>query len=467
MVSYLPRQISKTAIYLYIGALAAVSLLYIRFSMPLWYTLLGLMWVIGFFLLSNHFSEQWARVPQKKYIKFIFWTALGLRAAWVIFSYFFYKAQTGVPFEFAAADSLMYHDDATWLASTKWKYAWDYLFTSRITYSDSGYPLYLSLVYRLLGPNIIPARLLKALLGAFSCILLYRLASRNIGEEGGRMAGVFACFMPNLIIYCGLHLKETEMLFLLIAFLERTDNLLRSKHYTVLSVAVPILLALSLFFFRTVLGAAAAFSFVTAILFTPSRTIGKGKRFLIIGWVVLTLALLAGGTIINETESYWEQRDDNQNQKRTAQTIRGNQWAKYATGTVMAPMMFVLPFPTMVDVEQQYNQNIMHGGNYVRNFFGIFVLIAVFSAIFIKKDWRNYALIGSFVIAYLGIISASGFANSERFLLPGLPVFLILAANGITLLNAKNYRWVRIWYCVVPVMVVAWAFFKVGSRGLF
>lgn len=132
----------------------------------------------------------------------------------------------------------------------------------------------------------------------------------------------------------------------------------------------------------------------------------------------------------------------------------------------MAPMMFVLPFPTMVDVDEQYNQQILSGGNYVRNVFGGFVLIAVFSAIFRKKNWRDLSFIGSYVIAYLGIVSASGFANSERFLLPGLPILLVLAAYGVTLLNAKNYRFIKIWLIIVPVMIVGWAVFKLGSRGL-
>ena len=91
----------------------------------------------------------------------------------------------------------------------------------------------------------------------------------------------------------------------------------------------------------------------------------------------------------------------------------------------------------------------------------------IVSPIFVTKNWRNLSLIGSFVIAYLGIISTSGFSNSERFLLPGLPGLLIMAAYGVTLLDAKNYRFVKVWYWVVPVMAVAWAYFKLGSRGLF
>ena len=170
---------------------------------------------------------------------------------------------------------------------------------------------------------------------------------------------------------------------------------------------------------------------------------------------------------MNEIDGLIEDRESNQENKRQIQTEGGNQWAKYATGTVMAPMMFVVPFPTMVDVDEQYTQQMLSGGNYVRNFLGGFVLIALFSALFVTKNWRNLSLIGSFVIAYLGIVSVSGIANSERFLLPGLPILLIMAAYGITQLNAKNYKFIKIWYWVVPVMVFAWAFFKLGSRGLF
>ena len=75
-------------------------------------------------------------------------------------------------------------------------------------------------------------------------------------------------------------------------------------------------------------------------------------------------------------------------------------------------------------------------------------------------------MIGAFVIGYLGVISASGFANSERFLLPGMPFLLIIAAYGVSLLNGGNYRWVKIWYGVVPLMIVGWAVFKLGSRGI-
>lgn len=467
MIPFFPKQIATKAIYLYLGVLATVSIFFIRHAMSIEYIIMGIAWVVGFFLLSNYCSQKWKDIPQKQLLRNLFLTALGLRIFWVFFSYIFYTIKTGIPFEFSAADALWYYEESTGNINTQWKDIWNYLFVDTQTVSDSGYVFYLTFLAKIFGENILFPRLINACFSAATIPLIYSLAKRNIGEEGGRLAAIFACFMPNLIFYCGLHMKETLMIFLMVTYLERADYLLRSRKYNVFTIAIPILLALVLFTFRTVLGAVAIFSFVTALIFTNTSVIGKTKRYMLIGWGLLAAITLTGGTILNEVEGLLEDRDANQANKRMMQTNKGNQWAKYATGTVMAPMIFVLPFPTMVDVDEQYNQQMLSGGNYVRNFLGGFVLIAVFSALFITKNWRNLSLIGSFVIAYLGIVSTSGFANSERFLLPGLPVLLIMAAYGVTLLNAKNYKFIKIWYWVVPVMAFAWAFFKLGSRGLF
>ncbi|MCR5444435.1 MAG: hypothetical protein K6E96_01970 [Bacteroidales bacterium] len=467
MIPYLPKKISTTAIYIYLGSLAAVTILFIRYAMSWEFILIGIMWVLGFFLLSSYCGRIWKDIPQKNLLLNLFFTALGLRWAWAIFAYVFYLTKTGMPFEFSGGDSIWYYEESIGNVHAPISAVWNYLFVQTDSISDSGYVFYLSLLSKITGYSILLPRLVNSIFSATTCLLVYFLTKRSLNEETARMAAIFCCFMPNFIYYCGMHLKESFMIFLLVAFLERSDNLLRSKKYSVISILVPVLLAVSLFSFRTVLGAAAVFSFATALVFTNTSVVGRGKRIMLIAWGVLAVVTLTGGVINTELQATWDDRESNQDAKRSIQTARGNQWAKYATGTVMAPMMFVMPFPTMVDVDEQYNQQMISGGNYVRNFFGGFVLLAVFSAIFITKNWRNLSLIGSFVIAYLGIVSSSGFANSERFLLPALPGLLIMAAYGISLLNSKNYRFVRLWYYVVPLMVLGWAYFKLGSRGLF
>lgn len=467
MIPFFPKQISSKGFYLYLGALAIVSLFFFSHAMGLEYITMGIIWTALFFFGSTFFTERWQKINTKKFVRYVFWTALGLRVAWVIFSYFFYIAKTGQPFEFNPGDSVYYYEESQWMSKARFSEVWRVMITEMDAISDSGYLIYLSVIQKIIGTNVIPVRLVKAVISAFTCILLYNLTTRSIGEKIGRMTAIFAMLFPNLIIYCGLHLKETEMIFIAVAFLDRADYLIRSKKYNVFTIALPTLLAVSLFTFRTVLGAVALFSFATAIVFTATPTMGKAKRWVLIGWGILAVTIFAGGTIANEIEGVWVDRDTNQDAKRSAQTAKGNQWAKYATGTVMAPIMFVLPFPTMVDVDEQYNQQIMSGGNFVRNFLGGFVILAVVNSIFKKKNWRDLSLIGSFVIGYLGIVSSSGFANSERFLLPGLPILLILAAYGVSLLDAKSFKFIKIWYWVVPIMAVAWAYFKLGSRGMF
>ena len=430
------------------------------------YIVLGIIFVCGFFVLTQRYSVDWSQISSKNYVGYVFGTAVALRIIWVIFSYYHYININGNPFEVGAADSKGYHEEAEWLAAEPWSVAFNYWFSSG-GFSDVGYPLYLTFLYKIFGPFVIVPRLIKTLWSSWMCILIYRLSTRMFDERIGRMAGIMCMLMPNLIIYCGYHLKETEMLFLITAFLERTDYLLRERKYNVWTISMPLLLAGSLFFFRTVLGAVAVFAFISSVLFANTPSMKKGtKRIAIIGWSLLCIIVAGGGTIMTEVEGYWEKRSTNSDNKRMQQAQRGNQWAVYATGSVMAPMVVALPFSTMVHVDDiQVGQEAKHGGNYIRNFMAFFTLIGMYEAIR-QKTWRNMTLVGAYTFAYLGVISLSGFGNAERYLLPGLPGLIIMWTYGVSQLRAPTYRLLRYWSIIVVLMEFGWAFFKVGSRGL-
>lgn len=468
MVSFLPRQISMRAIIVYLLALALVSLAFPNYAMKMIFVIMGCVWVIGFFIIVEFSTTKWRNRPEKYFIQHLFVVSLALRLIWVVFSYFYYIQLTGAPFEFDAADSISYHLDAEWLAEQKWATISGYLFNDRRMISDSGYLIYLTVLYKVFGGSfIIPARIIKALLSSFTCVLVYKLASRTFDNRVARMAGLMMAFMPNLIIYSGYHLKETEMLFLEVACLERIDYLFRSREFRFWNLLIPSLLAGSLFLFRTVLGAAAVLAFASGALLSSAPNLKKNmRRLAIVGWGVLSIIVLSGGTIATEVEGYWEDREENVTQKRYQQTLRGNRWAKYATGAVMAPMVVVLPFATMVDVDEQYGQQEKSGGNYIRNFMGFFAILALYEALRQKK-WRDFITIGAFVVAYLGVIAMSGYSNSERFLLPALPGIICMWAYGLSELRKKTYRLLTPWCLIVFLMEFGWAFFKLGSRGLF
>lgn len=468
MTPFFPKQIASRGIAVYLISLIIVSIVFFDYAMNTSFFILGFICVVGFFLLSATCSKSWKDASSANYQAFIVVVALVLRLIWIIFSYYYYIEVTGIPFEYSTADALGYHNEAVWLAGEDWAVAKNYYFESGLrSISDVGYPLYLTILYKIFGPVIIIPRIIKALLSTLTCVLIYKLSSRTFGEGIGRIAGIMSALMPNFIIYCGYHLKETEMIFLEVAFLERLDYLIRNRKYNFIAILLPTLLAGSLFFFRTVLGAAAVFSFATVVVLSSTPTMGDSlKRVVLIVWGILCLVVLSGGTAITEVEALWEEKDVNLTNKRTEQTSRGNQWAQFATGSVMVPMAFVLPFATMVDVDEQYIQQEKSGGNYIRNFMGFFALLAIYESIR-RKKWRGFVLIGSFVAAYLGVVSLSGFSNSERFLLPGLPCLIMMWAYGVSTLREKAYRYLSPWCLIVVIMEVAWAYFKLGSRGLF
>ena len=180
MVPFFPKQIAVRAIAIYFAALTLISVLYFNFAMSWGYFVLGIMWVVGFFLLSCNFSMSWKDVKVAEYLKNLIIVALILRIVWVVASYFYFIRATGMPFEFGAADSLGYHEEATWLAESPWSVAWDYYFGAGATgISDVGYPLYLTFVYKLFGPDVIITRILKA---CFACQSRLLLRSFNYGK---------------------------------------------------------------------------------------------------------------------------------------------------------------------------------------------------------------------------------------------------------------------------------------------
>ncbi|MDD3320943.1 MAG: hypothetical protein PHS59_05815 [Paludibacter sp.] len=468
MLNFFPKYFTSKAITLYLVVLVLCNILFLNsFLSPLWWAF-GIVEVIGFFYFSNQLTRNWSNYSPKKFGKKLFQTALIIRICWVIFSYFFYQIMTGSPFEFDAGDAKGYHEEAVWIVQMinggGLQPYFDYI---RGRYSDMGYSFYLGWQYWITGNSIFIARLLKALYGAFTCVLVYRLAGRSFGEDVARMAAIFCMLMPNLILYTGLHTKEVEMVLLTVWFVERADALIRGKKFSLNTLWPTLLLAGSLFFFRTVLGATALFALFTTLMFTSTKVLGVGKRIVLVMWVVVAVAYFMGGTVANEIESVWQSRKANQETSLDFRENRigGNKLSKYAGAAVFAPMIFVIPFPTIVETPNQQNMKMINGGNYVKNIMAFFVIFAFYWVIKNKK-WRDYLLIGSFTVGYLIVLAMSAFAQSERFHQPILPFILIMSAFGISLISNKEKKYFTWWMALIFVAIVAWSWFKLAGRGL-
>lgn len=445
-----------------------VSVLFVQYALPFQWMLFGVIEVVSFFYFSNILTKRWKDITPKLFVKKLFFTALIIRLLYVIFSYFFFLSQTGVPFEFQAADALGYDESARWIADlVKTGDLYSYFEANQGHFSDMGYPVFLGIQYFLTGSSIIIARIIKAILSAYTCVLIYKIAQRNFGEGVSRIAAIFCLLMPNLIYYCGMHLKESEMVFLTVMFVERADFLLRSKKYTIFTIVVPLLLASSLFFFRTILGITSLFAFISALIFSSSKLVGRSKRIVVGFWIIFAAAFLMGGSVATEVEELWQKKETEQeiSMQWRAERDNGNQFAKYAGASIFAPLIFTIPFPTIINTPEQENQQMINGGNYVKNILSFFIIFAFFSLIFQKK-WRQHSLLIFFVVGYLGIITLSSFAQSERFHLPILPFSLMFAAYGLSILKKKHVKWFNVFLFFEFVALIGWSWFKLAGRGI-
>ena len=265
------------------------------------------------------------------------------------------------------------------------------------------------------------------------------------------------------------------MVFLAMLFVERADFLLRKGKLTLLPTAALMLIPLFLFMIRTALAATLVLAFFCTLLLTTGRVVGWGKRIVltVLAAIFAVAIFLSSSGIGQEVTAMWQRRGSGQQANMEWRAVRDvgqgmtQKFAKYAGAAVFAPMIFTIPFPTMNEVPGQENQKIIHGGNFVKNILSYFTIMALVILLF-SGDWRKYVLPLAVLVGYLVVLVFSNFAQSERFHQPILPLSLMFAAYGISIM--KQYPWIKTYFsywCVLMfIAAIAWNWFKLAGRGM-
>jgi 4-amino-4-deoxy-L-arabinose transferase-like glycosyltransferase len=103
-------------------------------------------------------------------------------------------------------DALAYHQWALALVEGTWQ--------GGVYYQDPLYPTFLSLLYRLFGPDSLGVLLAQAALDAGSVVLLWATARRLFGSVPALVSGLLAAFYAVFVFYAALLLKAPLLLFL-------------------------------------------------------------------------------------------------------------------------------------------------------------------------------------------------------------------------------------------------------------
>lgn len=474
-----PKWLTQYAVGAYLAALAVVTVMYSSYSLPWYYMLSGIVTLMVFFLYGSTIIKSTAidKIHKaKNFEKRIFLIAFVPRLIWVILIYTIFMQTYGNAFGFENADASYYDELGAYVSNLISD--GDFHFYDRISIfsgnddiADMGYGVYLGFIYWLTDNSIIAARLMKCVWSSITVVLIYRLAKRNFGEQTARIAAIFCALWPNFWYYCSAHLKETEMVFLAVIFVEQSDQMLRSRQFTAWKVVPVLLIAAAIFTFRTPLGLVALLALIFSAAMSSARVVSWGKRIVVGFFAVALIGIVAGNRIEEKSRQLLdavESRQQEGNMEWRAEREHGNAFAKYAGSAVFAPMILTIPFPTMVrPFEGQEVQQLNHGGNFIKNILSGFTLLA-FIMLLLSGKWREHLLPLSFVVGYLIVLVFSSFAQAERFHQPVMPFELMFAAYGLSIaLSQKRYkRWYMYWCALMFVAAIAWNWFKLAGRGL-
>lgn len=481
---FFPKWLTQYSIVSYMLALAVVSFMYSAYSLPWYYMLSGVAAVFVFFLYGGYETKKLLADrlrKEKTFEKKIFLIALVPRVLFMLLLYWLFQISYQDAFGFEAGDAKYYDDLGVFVANLIEEgnfHFYDEIISwngGHEEISDMGYGIYVGFVYWLTGNSIIVVRLLKCVISSITTLLIYRLAKRNYGEQTARIAAIFIVLWPNFWYYCAVHLKETEMAFLCVLFIEQADQMLRSRQFTSWKVIPVLLIAAAIFTMRVPLGVVALLALIFSVVMSSTRVVNWGKRIIVGGLAIALIGVVAGNRITEEANELVEQvqsgRQKQNMEWRSERTDGGGikqSFAKYAGAAVFAPMIFTLPFPSMVrPFDGQDVQQIVNGGNYIKNIMSCFTILAMIMLLMSGK-WREHLLPLSFMLGYLIVLSLSEFAQSERFHLPVMPFEFMFAAYGLSIAvtKPKYKRWFGYWCVLMFVACIAWNWFKLAGRGL-
>jgi len=488
-----PQWLSRNALITYFLALAVVTFMYSAYSLPWYFMLSGVVAVMVFFLYGSTAIKDTSLDKIRKESRFekrIFLIAFVPRVIWMFLIYTIFMQNYGDAFGFENADATYYDILGQFVAGlikngnfhfyneiSKW--------SGSDELSDMGYGIYVGLIYLISGSEgvktgiglggtstaIITLRLMKCLWSSLTVVLIYRLAKRNFDMQTARVAAIFCALWPNFWYYCGAHLKETEMVFLSVLFVEQADQMLCSRQFTAWKVVPVLLIAATILTFRTPLALVAFLSLIFSVVMSSSRVVNWGKRIVVGGLAVLLLGVGIGNQLEEKAQDLLEQAQSGQqrtNMEWRARRDNGNAFAKYAGKSVFAPLIFSIPFPSMVRPwDGQDVQQLLNGGNFVKNILSGFTIFAMVMLL-ISGKWREHLLPLSFLLGYLVVLTMSTFAQSERFHQPAMPFEFMFAAYGLSIaVTQKKYkRWFTYWCGLMFVATIVWNWFKMAGRGL-
>lgn len=434
--------------------------------------------VVLFFYVGKSMSNQFSLLGEKTFLRSVFTVGFVVRILWILYMFFVFNPRYYGNNVGSTQDVEWYipfgKELSTWLSGNSNYSLHQIIDMYMAAIDDVAYPILLGVEYMLTGgiSDVFIPMLIKSILGACCAIYAYRITKRHFGEGAARIAAIFVCLNPNMIYWCANMMKEAEMVFFCCLAVDKFDEALSTNSQLTIKALLPgILSGFVLLFMRTTLGLALFGAVMVHVLMADKRIISVGKKIFIGVLVAIVLTITVGDQLLNQSKGYIDNvrsGGQEQNMEWRSTRVGGNSFAKYASASVFAPLIFTLPFPTFNQAyAEQYVQVQLSGGYFIKNILSFFVII-VLAQFLLTGEWRKHVLLIGYTCGYLVVLVFSGFAQSGRFHMPIWPMLMIFAAYGLQL--AKTDKKMRKWFTYVlfaeVFICLAWNWFKLAGRGM-
>ena len=434
--------------------------------------------IVLFFFVGRSMSNKFSLLVEKKFLRSVFTVGFVVRILWILYMFFVFNPRYYGSRHGDGADTDWFMDFgkylSEWISGNSMHTLAEIIDINMSAIDDVAYPMILGVEYLLTGgvSDVFIPYIVKSALGALCAIYAYRIAKRHFGEGAARIAAIFVCLNPNIIYWCGTMMKEADMVFFCCLAVDKFDEALSTNSQLTIKSLIPgILSGFVLLFMRTTLGLALFGAVMVHIILADKRIISVGKKVAMGILMVLVLSVVVGDHLLEQSRGYLEiaQSDyQHTNMEWRSEQEGGNQFAKYASASVFAPLIFTIPFPTFNQAHAgQLLQVQLSGGYFIKNILSFFVII-VLVQLLITGEWRKHVLLIGYTCAYLLVLVFSGFAQSGRFHMPIWPMLMIFAAYGLQL--AKTDKRMRKWFTYVLYaeifVCLAWNWFKLAGRGM-
>ena len=434
--------------------------------------------IVLFFYVGKSMSNQFSLLGEKTFLRSVFTVGFVVRILWILYMFFVFNPRYyGTRFG-STADVEWFMGFgkylSEWLSMNSTHTLAEIIDINMSAIDDVAYPMLLGVEYLLTGgvSDVFIPYIVKSALGALCAIYAYRIAKRHFGEGAARIAAIFVCLNPNIIYWCGTMMKEAEMVFFCCLAVDKFDEALSTNSQLTIKALLPgILSGFVLLFMRTTLGLALFGAVMVHIILADKRIISVGKKVAMGILMVLVLSVVVGEHLMEQSKGYIEKAQSDyqhSNMEWRSERSGGNNFAKYASASVFAPLIFTLPFPTFNQAHAgQYVQVQLSGGYFIKNILSFFVII-VLAQFLLTGEWRKHVLLIGYTCSYLVVLVFSGFAQSGRFHMPIWPMLMIFAAYGLQL--AKTDKRMRKWFTYAlyaeVFICLAWNWFKLAGRGM-